>query len=251
MRILILEDEIPASKKLIAHLSDFLKSPFSFDSGRSVEEGLKLLGTQSYDLILSDIKLLDGTSFEIFHKVETKTPIIFCTAYDEHLLEAFRTNGIAYILKPYSKRDFENAMEKYQTLFESRFYEKDIFKQLGEVLETKNKSYKKRFAIKRKEGIKLLQAADISLIQAKGDFCSITITQGKIYSITKSITSFSAELNPKSFFRINRSQIINIDHIEKIESYSKNRLALKMNGVKDYVITSSAITKEFRKWLEE
>ena len=251
MRILILEDEIPASKKLIGHLSEILDEPFTFDTGRTVAAGLKLLAHNHYDLIMSDIKLLDGTSFEIFHTIETKTPIIFCTAYDEHLLDAFRTNGIAYILKPYSTSDIERAMEKYKTLFQSGLHEKYVFNQLREVLESKNRSYKKRLAIKKKEGIKLLQTADISLIQANGDFCSITEAKGKLYSISKGIASISEELNPKAFFRINRSQIVHIEHIEKIEPYSKNRLALKLSGVKDYVITSSAMTKEFRKWLEQ
>ena len=114
MRIFILEDEIPANKKLVAYLTDYFGESVSLESARTVKDGIELLSNDSdYDLILSDIKLLDGTSFEVFHKVETKIPIIFCTAYDEHLLQAFQMNGIAYILKPYQKKDLEDALKKF------------------------------------------------------------------------------------------------------------------------------------------
>lgn len=252
MRILILEDEIPASKKLETLLSDFFGESTRIENIRTVEEGIEILGSDTnYNLILSDIKLLDGSSFEIFQKVEIKTPVIFCTAYEEHLLEAFQTNGIAYILKPYNKEDLEAALKKFETLFESKALEKDIFKQLSEVLNSKDENYKKRFAIKKRDGIKLLDALQISLIQANGDFCKIIDSKGQLHSTSKSIGSLFEELNPKHFFKINRSQIVCVEHIEKIEPYSKNRLAVKIKNVKEYAITSSSITKEFRIWLEQ
>lgn len=252
MRILILEDEIPANKKLVAYLTDFFGGSVFMESVRTVKDGIESLNNDSnYNLILSDIKLLDRTSFEVFQEVETKIPIIFCTAYDEHLLEAFQTNGIAYILKPYKKEDLEAALKKFETLFEPKTLEKDIFKKLKEVLNTKDENYKKRFAIKKKDGIKLLDALQISLVQANGDFCKIIDSNGQLHSISKSIGSLFEELNPKHFFKINRSQIVGVDHIEKIEPYSKNRLAVKIKNVKEYAITSSSTTKEFRTWLEQ
>lgn len=251
MRILVFEDEIPANKKLVAYLTDFFGESVFIESVRSVKDGIELLSKDSnYNLILSDIKLLDGTSFEIFQEVETKIPIIFCTAYQEHLLEAFQINGIAYILKPYQKKDLEAALKKYQILFEPNTIAKDIFKKLKEVLDTKDQDYKKRFAIKKREGIKLLAATQISLIQANGDFCKIIDSSGHLHSISKSIGVIVEELNPKHFFKINRSQIVGMEHIERIEPYSKNRLAIKMKDQKERFITSTSTTKEFRIWLE-
>ncbi len=251
MRILILEDEIPANKKLVAYLTNYFGESVFIESVRTVKDGIELLNNDSnYNLILSDIKLLDGASFEVFQKVETKIPIIFCTAYDEHLLQAFQMNGIAYILKPYQKKDLEAALKKFQILFEQKTLDKDIFEKLKEVLDTKNKSYKNRFAIKKREGIKLLDASQISLIQANGDFCQIVDSKGFLHSISKSIGVLIQELNPKHFFKINRSQIVGIEHIQKINPYSKNRLALSLKGIKEHAITSTSATKEFRKWLE-
>lgn len=251
MRILILEDEIPAKKKLVHYLNTFFGDSVIMESTRTVKGGIELLEENSdYNLILSDIKLLDGNSFEVFREVETQTPIIFCTAFDEHLLEAFQSNGIAYILKPYQEKDLRSALKKFEKLFQPKILEKDIFKQLQEVLNAKDKNYKKRFAIKKRDGIKLLDASQISLIQANGDFCKIVDSKGHLHSISKSIGSLVEELNPKHFFKINRSQIVGIEHIEKIEPYSKNRLALSIKGTNEHAITSSSTTKEFRLWLE-
>lgn len=252
MHILILEDEIPARKKLVTYLTEFFGASLILDHVRTVKEGIHMLdGNPTYDLILSDIKLLDGLSFEVFEKVEIRAPIIFCTAYNEHLLQAFQTNGIAYILKPYSLSDLHDALKKYKILFQSTSYEKDVFRQLKHVLDKKEKSYKKRFAIKKQNGIKLLNTMDISLIQANGDFCKINDINGKLHSVSRNISALTTELNPNYFFRINRSQIIHIKHIREIMPYSKNRLLLKVHGTKDHLITSSSVTKEFRKWLEQ
>ncbi len=252
IHILLLEDELPAFQKLIAHLTNFFGDSFSYDHVRSVKESVALLQNRNnYDLILSDIKLLDGASFEVFQKVETKSPIIFCTAYDEHLLEAFQTNGIAYVLKPYSEKDFEQALQKFKDLFAPRSFKKNLFEELKHILENDQQRFQKRFAIKKKGGIKLLETVVISLIQAQGDFCQITDQDGKLHSISKNIGTLVPKLDPKTFFRINRSQLVHMLHIEKIEPYSKNRLALKMKGCKEHVITSSSVTKEFRTWLEQ
>lgn len=251
MRILILEDEIPARKKLAQNLTVFFGDSIVLDSTRTVKGGIELLESNlNYDLILSDIKLLDGNSLEVFRKVETQVPIIFCTAYDEHLLEAFQTNGIAYILKPYQERDLQSALKKFEKLFQPKMLGKDIFKQLQEVLDTRDKNYKKRFAIKKSDGIKLLDVSNIVLIQANGDFCKIFDSDGRLHSISKSIGVLIEELDPKHFFKINRSQIVGIEHIERIEPYSKNRLALHIKGFKQHAITSTSVTKEFRMWLE-
>ncbi|NAS13851.1 LytR/AlgR family response regulator transcription factor [Poritiphilus flavus] len=251
MRILILEDEIPAKKKLVKYLVDYFGESVILESSRTVKAGIELLEENpDYDLILSDIKLLDGNAFEVFSQVDTKAPIIFCTAYDEHLLQAFQTNGIAYILKPYQEDELKQSLRKFERLFQSKTPEKGIFKQLQEALKDKGGSYKKRLAIKKRDGIKLLEVSQISLIQANGDFCKLFDSNGGLHSISRSIGVLNNELDPKHFFKINRSQIVGIAHIEKIEPYSKNRLAIRLKAHKEHLVTSSSVTKDFRIWLE-
>ncbi|MHA7055947.1 LytR/AlgR family response regulator transcription factor [Aquimarina sp. M1] len=254
MNILILEDEIPAYQKLISHLNDFFGEHLSHDWSRSVAEGESFLHNNTYDFILSDIQLLDGLSFDLFNKVTVASPIIFCSAHDEYLFQAFNTNGIAYILKPYSKNDFKRALEKYQSLFKKGAYHTIDHKTihlLKASIQQGQEQFKKRFVIKRTNGIQLLNTVDISLITASGDFCVATDYYGKTHPIMEKIGVLIQQLNPKKFFRINRSQIIHIDYIEAIENHFKNRLLIQMRGVKEKVMTSSSNTSDFRKWIEE
>ncbi|GAA4276893.1 LytR/AlgR family response regulator transcription factor [Aquimarina mytili] len=254
MNILILEDEIPAYQKLITHVNDYFDEHIDHHWSRSVVEGKILLDKNTYDFILSDIQLLDGISFDLFDEVAVDCPIIFCSAHDEYLFQAFNTNGIAYILKPYSQSDFKKALEKYESLFKQGDYKAlnhSTLHALKSALQEEQIQYKKRFVIKRSKGIQLLNVIDISVIEASGDFCVATDLNGKKHPILEKIGVLIALLNPKKFFKINRSQIVHIEYITTIENHFKNRLLIKMQGVDDKVMTSSSNTSDFRKWIEQ
>ena len=254
MNILLLEDEIPAFEKLLQYLKAYFQNELNYDWARTVAEGKKyLLQKSDYDFILSDIELLDGTCFDLFKEVTITCPIIFCSAYDEYLFEAFNTNGIAYVLKPYSKEDLQAAFTKYNTLFENYKYKGFDHKMMDEfieMLQKKRENYKDRFVIKTTRGIHLLKVKEISLIEAAGTFCKLIDYKGKTHLLSQNIGVLIELLNPRFFFRINRSQIVNIDYIESMENHFKNRLLVQMKGAKDKVLTSSKVTARFRTWLE-
>lgn len=254
MNILILEDEIPAYNKLVSFVNDYFKREIPHDWARSIKDGKTLLLKNKYDFILSDIQLLDGISFDLYNEIPIDAPIIFCSAYDAYLFQAFNTNGIAYILKPYTQLDFKKAIEKYQSLFKQGDYNalnQQTITELKSVLKDDHNNYKKRFVIKKAKGIQLLNVSEISIITASGDFCMATDSKGKRHSISQNLGSIYEQLHPNKFFKINRSEIINIDFIENIESHFKNRLLITMAHVKEKVMTSSSTTSDFRKWLEQ
>nr|WP_299032254.1 LytTR family DNA-binding domain-containing protein [uncultured Tenacibaculum sp.] len=253
MKILILEDEIPAYQKLVSYITDFFTDTYTHDIARSISGGKELLAKNTYDVIIADIQLLDGISFDLFDEVPTNCPIIFCSAHDEYLFKAFNTNGIAYILKPYSKSDFEKAIKKYQALFKKGTYNSlnhQTITQLKAALTEEQTTYKKRFVIKKAKGIQLLNVTDISVIEASGDFCTATDYKGKKHLISQNLGSIFQQLNPAKFFKINRSEIVSIDYIENIESHFKNRLLVTLKGTDKKPMTSTATTSNFRKWLE-
>lgn len=253
MKILILEDEIPAYQKLTKCLDSFFDIKIIHDWGRSIADGEKLLKNNTYDFILSDIQLLDGLSFDLFNRIKIEAPIIFCSAHDDYLFQAFNTNGIAYILKPYSQDDFNKAIQKYQSLFQKGDYktlDNNTIVALKSALQEEYTAYKKRFVIKKNTGIQLLNAIDITLITASGDFCLVHDAAGKRHTLSQNLGTTHQQLNPKKFFKINRSEIVNIDFIENIESHFKNRLLISIKNHKEKVMTSSSTTSDFRKWLE-
>ncbi|WP_394748936.1 LytR/AlgR family response regulator transcription factor [Spongiimicrobium salis] len=253
MNILILEDEIPAYEKLLNLLSHHFEVSCHFDWSRTIEQGRKLLGKgKKYDIIFSDIQLLDGTVIDLFKSLTVNCPIIFCTAYNEYLLDAFKINGIAYVLKPYTVEDISLALQKYRQLFhQERPYHIDqtVLNDVTMALKQQH-SYKSRFVIKTPKGMHLLHTEHISFIEASGTFCKLIDDTGVSHLFSQSITRLNETLNPKQFFKINRSHIVNINHILRMENYFKNRLVLHMKGAKDKLITSSNSTAKFRIWLD-
>lgn len=254
MNILILEDEIPAYQKLITFIHAEIAEGKVMGWARSIEEAKIILGKElKPDLIFSDIELLDGISFELFEKEKVDCPIIFCTGFDQYVLQAFKTNGIAYLLKPYSIENFKEAYQKYQTLFakkNTQTIDNQLLKDLQNILHSDKKSYKQRFTVKKKDGIKLIDANDIGCFEANGDFCLAIDSMGKKHALNYTLSDIEKKIDPAKFFRINRSEIINLNYLEKVEPYFKNKLAIKMSYSKDIIYTSSTKTPTFRKWLE-
>jgi len=255
MKILILEDEIPAYHKLLSFVKFEIPDHQLLGWARSVEEAKLLLNnTDQPDLILSDIELLDGNAFQVFEKIKINCPIIFCTAYDQYVLKAFQTNGIAYLLKPYTLDNFQEAFQKYKTLFEkdqpAERIDNSVFQELKAILRSDKKLYKQRFTIKKKGGIKLIETQNIACFEANGDFCQAIDEKGQKHVINFTLSDIEKKVDPSKFFRINRSQLINIAFIEKIDPYFKNRLSIKMAGLADALLTSGTKTPEFRKWIE-
>lgn len=254
MQILIFEDELPAYHKLLG----FIKSEIpkaNIQWARSVEEGKLLLQTgEKPALIFSDIELLDGVSFEVFEAVKVECPIIFCTGFDQYVLKAFQTNGIAYLLKPYNLENFQEAYAKYKTLFvkeeANNNIDQQVIKELKAILHSDKKAYKQRFTFKKKDGIKIMDTKNIAGFEANGDFSMAVDEKGHRYAINFTLSDLEEKIDPSLFYRINRSQIVNINFIDKIESHFKNRLSVKMTYGGDPLISSSGKTPEFRKWLD-
>lgn len=255
MQILILEDELPAYHKLIGFIqSEIPESTIQW--ARSVEEAKLLLEKgKAPTLIFSDIELLDGVSFEVFEEVKVDCPIIFCTGFDQYVLKAFQTNGIAYLLKPYTLENFQEAYAKYKMLFVKEEVEKTIdqrvIKELKAILHNDKKAYKQRFTFKKKDGIMIIDTKDIACFEANGDFSMAVDEKGYRHPINFTLTDLEEKVDPTLFYRINRSQIINVNFIEKIESHFKNRLSVKMTYGGEPMISSSGKTPDFRKWLDE
>jgi two-component SAPR family response regulator len=107
MNILIIEDEAPAVQNLIALLNETQSEATVAGVCTSVKESIEWLSENTADLILLDIHLSDGLSFQIFDKIQTNTPVIFTTAYNQFAIKAFELNSIDYLIKPIKTADFK------------------------------------------------------------------------------------------------------------------------------------------------
>lgn len=256
MDIFVLEDEIPAYQKLMGLINKEIPNSRIMAWARSVQEAEAFLASSeqnSPDLIFSDIELLDGISFQVFEKNQVHCPIIFCTGFDQYLLRAFRSNGIAYLLKPYSTEDFREAFSKYQLLFDKKDappLDEALLSQLQQILQQDKQAFKQRFTAKKKEGIKIVEVENVVFFEAYGDFSFAIDKQGGKHLLNVSLANIERQVDPRQFFRVNRSQMVNIHFIEKVEPYFKNKLSLSLHNIKDTFLTSSNKTPAFRKWLE-
>lgn len=254
IKILIVEDEIPARKKLkrfIDELDSQIEVVAEIDT---VAKGVMFLKENSVDLIFSDIELLDGNSFEIYNQVPIACPIIFTTAYNQFWMNAFENNGIDYLLKPFSKDRFQKAWDKFLMLRSVPNDTDNLLQNISKILVQNfaEKSFKKRFTIHQHQGIYFLETANITFFEASEGVVFAYDTTGKKHLLGEStLKEIEEQLDPKEFFRLNRSELVQKIHIEKIETYNKNTLAVWLKGYAQNLLTSQNTTALFRAWIND
>ncbi len=260
MNILILEDEEPAARQMVQFLERAGLAPPAPPVLRSVAKALAWLQAHPMpDLIFSDIELLDGNVFVLYEQVRVTCPVIFTTAYDQFLLPAFRGNGIAYLLKPFDYEQFREALAKYQLLrgsvpqpAPSPALNSEVLRELSQALHAHTQpQYKQRFTVRMRTGLYLLQADDIAYLQADEGITFAVDAAGARYPLSGPLAELERQLDPRRFGRLNRSELVNIAFVEKMEPYFNNRLAVRLRTRPAVELTTSAAqTPEFRRWLE-
>ena len=251
MNILIIEDEKPAARRLQRMLKELaLENTMLL---HSVKESVEwFLNNEHPDLILLDIQLSDGLSFEIFDQVQIKSSIIFTTAYDEYALKAFKLNSIDYLLKPIDDEELEAAIQKYRNRAVVPSNIQVDFDEIKKLLiNPADRSYKKRFTVKVGQHLKIVPIAEIECFFSENKSTYLHTHENRSYPIDTSLESLEAELDPQKFFRINRKFYVCLDAIKDIISYSNSRLQLKLrNYNEDEVIVARDRVKRFKEWLE-
>lgn len=249
MKVVIIEDEQPNIDVLKDHIQNYdntIEIVACLKSKEDIDEWYKQ--NNQVDLVLSDIELLDGNVFSLLKQNIIQSPIIFTTAYNNFYQDAFDVNGIAYLLKPISFEKFLKAMQKFANL---KPQHTDFnWSKISELLHQNSKTYKERLIIKNDAELKILPIENIAIILSNVGKCLAVDEKEQEHEFRYKLSDLILELNPKDFFQINRSEIINIHYIEKIENYFGDRLAIKMKHYKTMLITSASVTSDFRKWLQ-
>jgi DNA-binding LytR/AlgR family response regulator len=204
------------------------------------------------DLIISDIQLSDGISFEIFKQVDIKCPVIFTTAYDQYAIEAFKVNSIDYLLKPVKKEELEKAVTKFKTLIPAAAPAPaiDINKLLQSLQPATGAEYKKRFVVRYGEHIKTIDIEEVVYFYTEDKATFLCTKDARRFVIDFNMDTLDSMLDPKIFFRINRQYIISIHSIAEMFAYSKSRVLIKLNPpAKHETIVSTERSADFKHWL--
>jgi two-component system, LytTR family, response regulator LytT len=249
MKILIIEDEKRTADGILRLIKQYDSSSFVMGVIESVEEGVAWFNNRSMDpdLLLLDIQLTDGTSFEIFEKVNTEIPVIFITAYNEFAIQSFRLNSIDYLLKPIDFNDLKKAFDKFRRLKEN--YIRLTYNELKYFLTPNQKSYKKRFLVKSGSSIKCIMASEIGYFQADEGLVIAYLLDGGKAIIDNSLAELCQMLDPAQFFHINRKSIVNVESIQKISSYFNRRVILRLKPGNNEAIVSRERVTDFKNWL--
>ena len=250
MNIIIIEDEKPAARLLQRKLE---KIGFSVQTLlHSVEESIYWFEKNTHpDLIFLDIQLSDGLSFEIFDKIEIKSPIIFTTAYDEYALRAFKLNSIDYLLKPIDEDELEIAINKFQNQFQKNAVANLDFEAIKRMLVNPvQKEYKTRFSVKIGNQIKVILIDEIECFYSENKGTYMHTIDNRDYLLDISLEQLETELSPEFFYRISRKFIIPLQSIKEIQVHTNSRLKVILPTYKeDEVIVAREKVSDFKNWI--
>ena len=250
MNILILEDEKAAAQRLRQLVAEVVPSAHILAVLETVKEAVKWLRDNGHtpDIILSDIQLADGLSFEVMEQAQVKTPVIFTTAYDAYTLRAFKLNSIDYLLKPVDKEELQTAFDKYTNLKPA--HAGIDFGQLLQQLQQGSPSYKSRFLVKQGDRLNYVPAAEAAYMRADDKVIFLHSTQGQKYIIDDTLDELDKVLDPHLFFRINRSYIAHIQSIGRIHTHFNGRLKIELHHCDDNdIFVSRQRVSDFKQWL--
>lgn len=249
MNILIIEDENKTAqllKEMIEEHADYLV----VNTCQSISGAVTYLkkNQEKLDLLFMDIQLSDGESFEIFNKIEITKPVIFCTAFDDFMLKAFKNKGIDYILKPFKQKDVDAALGKVN------FIKHNFTPNIASKLDTISKSttYQTSFIVQHKEKMIPLAVEEIAFVFIESEIVYALTFDNKRSAIFKTLDEIENLLNPTNFFRINRQMIVNRNAIKDIVPYFNRKLIVNLSvSNKDRVIVSRLKVSPFKIWLEK
>ena len=259
MKVLIIEDEDLAVKKLRKTLESIDSTAEVVGVADSIRSSVSWLEQNpTPDLILMDIELADGQSFEIFDKIEVKSTVIFTTSYDEYALKAFKVNSVDYLLKPVQKEDLEAALNKLkslQTMYGSNTSSNsdplnvdNLVKELKQKLQPKE--FRKRFLVKHAQKLISIEVQDIAYFYSDGRLNFFKTNDNKKYVVDYTMDELEEMLDPDKYFRISRSFYVSIASIDQIHDYFGNRLLLHLKPAVDKEsIVSREKVADFKKWM--
>lgn len=247
MRLVILEDEAPARRLLERLVNELSPKSEIIASLDSVEAARELFERQEpVDLVLSDIRLADGNALTLFEAGLVEAPVIFITAYDTWLEQAFRYLSIDYLLKPVERHAFRAALGKVEAL--RRHFGRAEATEASRLLHTRPRD---RVLVRHRGETRVLRTADVAFFRADDKLTLAIDREGTELIIDRTLSELVAELDAARFFRANRAFLLNIDAIEGFRSNGRGRLLVRIKpSPKQEVIVSQENAAAFKAFVD-
>ena len=256
IKAVIIEDEQLIAKELQYKINEVAPEIEIINTLPSLKTAFKwFLENAEPDLIFADIQLSDGISFEIFKRYELQCPVIFTTAYDEYAIQAFKVNGIDYLLKPVDTEDLIKAIAKSKAIIESKTKYPN---EMGRILELiNNKSapaskYKEKFIVSHRKQWVPIPVSDIACFYRDNINYIYTFNGEKYLLDFVTLEDVEELLDPNIFYRSNRQSIVNINAIASVKPHENQKLTLSLKApLKLEIDISREKAPAFKKWLDK
>ncbi len=250
MKVLIIEDEKITAADLISSINEVRPNFEIIKTATSVKSAIAFLQRKpALDLIFSDIQLTDGLSFDIFKRVAIHAPIIFCTAYDEYALNAFNTNGISYLLKPFTLETIEEAIIKFEKLTQQKDHKLSQLIQFME--QSKPPPNSASILIYQGEKIIPVKFENIAVMFLQNGVVKIHTFDSQVFTASETLEELNKQQHP-DFFRANRQFLVHRKAVKNAAKYFNRKLVLHLNfPFKEKIIISKEKASSFLSWLAQ
>jgi DNA-binding LytR/AlgR family response regulator len=252
MNIIIIEDEFRAAKSLqnlILELRPESKIMGVYDS---IETSVEALSKEIMpDLIFMDIQLSDGLSFEIFKAIDITCPIIFCTAFDQYMLDAFKSKGIDYILKPFSRNDISEALKKVDEL--RKFFRKNELPDIESLLQKISQpAGKTSFLVFKNQKYTTIPTESIAYFYIYNEITHLVTFDKEQFQLSQPLGQVAEQVSGKQFFRINRQYLVSFKAVKEMEHYFQRKILVKLViETPEKLLINKDKTHSFFSWLED
>lgn len=255
MKAVIIEDE----KLIAAEMKDLVQTVAPDIEVLDILPSLKaakkwFLTNAEPDILFMDIKLSDGLSFELFDDFALQCPVIFCTAYEEYAIRAFKVNGVDYLLKPVQEPDLKKAIDKLRGLQQNQTVFPADLQQLVQLFKNPQavkQPYKERFIINSNNKWTPIEAKDIAVFIKDNLNYIYTFSGDKFIYDFSALDEIEELLDPAIFFRANRQAIIHINAVHTVKPFGNQKLMVQVKPpLKLEVDISREKAPLFKKWMD-
>ena len=255
MTLVVVEDEPLAAAELAALVARGHPHARVLAQLASVSETVAWLRQHpAPDVLLLDVHLADGLSFEIFEQVAVGCSVVFVTAYDHYAVRAFAVKGLHYLLKPVSAPALAEALARCATrpAASAGAAVGEAASRLRVALAQPPAAYKSRFLIKYGTKIRAVPVSEVAYVQAADKATLLVTADGSRHVVDFTLEELEDLLDPAAFFRLNRKFLTHLPAIREIHTYFKGRLKITLTPAPEgEVLVSSERVAAFKAWLDQ
>jgi len=240
LNVVIIDDEAPAREVIKNYLKkyDYLRIKAECENGF---EGIKAIQEFKPDIIFLDIQMPKIAGFEMLELLQKKPVLVFSTAYDQYAMKAFEVSAADYLLKPYSRERFDEAMNRALTLTNDKPANDKIVNGILKH-QDENVDYLERIVVKTGSKISIIPVRKLFWLEAQDDYVMLHSKDGNFLK-QKTMKYFESHLDPKEFVRAHRSYIVRISIIKQIELFGKESYRLILSNGQNLPVSRTGHVK--------